>query len=111
MARDRGYGARGERGVSRASWTPEDLSGRQATRHPPVHETSRNEPSSHSLEGQVTPYVALFEQGEMTDHLRNLEQRITENVLLARAAGVSWTQVGRAAGLSKQGAHQRWGQH
>jgi len=37
--------------------------------------------------------------------------KIAENVLLARTAGVSWIQVGRAANLSKRGAHQRWGQH
>ena len=57
----------------------------------------------------VAPHVALFELDEMTDQLRDLEQRIAEKVQLARSAGASWTQVGRAAGLSKQGAQQRWG--
>jgi hypothetical protein len=46
----------------------------------------------------------------MSDQLRELEQRITEKVQLARIAGASWTQVGRAAALSKQGAQPRWGQ-
>lgn len=28
---------------------------------------------------------------------------------VVRTGGASWTQVGRAASLSKQGAQQRWG--
>jgi len=59
----------------------------------------------------VSPRAALFELGELTDQLRDLEQQIAQNLQLARTAGVSWTQVGRAVGLSKQGAQQRWGRH
>jgi len=58
----------------------------------------------------VAPHAALSELDEMTDQLRDLEQQIAQKVLLARTGGASWTQIGRAAGLSKQGAQQRWGQ-
>lgn len=61
-------------------------------------------------DAHVAPHVALFDLGEMTEQLRDLEQRAAEKVKLARAGGASWTQVGRAAGLSRQGAQQRWGQ-
>lgn len=58
----------------------------------------------------VAPYVALFELDGMTDQLHNLEQQIAEKVQLARTAGASWTQIGQATGLTKQGAQQRWSQ-
>ncbi len=61
-------------------------------------------------DAHVAPHVALFDLGEMTEQLRDLEQRAAEKVKLARVGGASWTQVGRAAGLSRQGAQQRWGQ-
>lgn len=60
-------------------------------------------------DAHVAPYVALYDLGELTDQLRYREQRIIDNLQLARAGGASWTQVGRAAGLSRQGAQQRWG--
>lgn len=31
------------------------------------------------------------------------------SVRVARAAGATWQQIGDAAGLTKQAAHQRWG--
>lgn len=57
----------------------------------------------------VAPYAALFDLEQRTEQARDLEQRIGEKVQLARHGGASWSQVGRAAGLSKQGAQQRWG--
>jgi hypothetical protein len=71
---------------------------------PEIEEAFAREWSAH-----VAPFAALADLDEMTDQLRDLEQRIAEKVQLARAGGASWTQVGRAAGLSKQGAQQRWG--
>lgn len=35
-------------------------------------------------------------------------QRLTEAVVLARDAGASWADIGRAAGVSRQSAHERW---
>ncbi len=59
-------------------------------------------------DAHVAPFVALYDLDELTDQLRDLEQRIADKVQLARAGGASWTQVGRVAGLSRQGAQQRW---
>lgn len=60
-------------------------------------------------DAHVAPFVALHDLDELTDQLRDLEQRITDKVQLARTGGASWADVGRAAGLSRQGAQQRWG--
>lgn len=57
----------------------------------------------------VAPYAALFELGELTEQLHTLEGQVEEKVQMARTAGASWAQIGRQAGLSKQGAQQRWG--
>ncbi len=54
------------------------------------------------------PFAALTDLEQLVDQLRDVETRIAETVRLARTGGASWTQVGRAAGLSKQGAQQRW---
>lgn len=58
----------------------------------------------------VAPFAALTELEQLIDQQRDLEVRIIDTVRLARGGGASWTQVGRAAGLSKQGAQQRWAQ-
>ncbi len=60
-------------------------------------------------DAHVAPHVALHDVEQLSEQLRELEQRIADRVQLAKAGGASWTQVGRAAGLSKQGAQQRWG--
>lgn len=60
-------------------------------------------------DAHVAPYVVLFDLAELTKQLHDLEHRITEKVQLARAGGASWADVGRATGLSRQGAQQRWG--
>jgi hypothetical protein len=57
----------------------------------------------------VEPFVALYDLEQLVDELRSVESRVEDKVQLARQAGASWSQVGRAAGLSKQGAQQRWG--
>lgn len=35
-------------------------------------------------------------------------QQLDEAVVTARAAGASWSEVGRAAGMTRQSAHERW---
>ncbi len=41
--------------------------------------------------------------------LAQAEAQVACAVGLARAAGASWSQVGDAVGISRQGAQQRWG--
>ncbi len=35
-------------------------------------------------------------------------RRLDKTVAAAKAAGASWTDIGRAAGISRQSAHERW---
>jgi hypothetical protein len=56
----------------------------------------------------IEPFAALHDLEQLLDELRDLETRIEDKVQLARRSGASWSEVGRAAGLSRQGAQQRW---
>ncbi len=57
----------------------------------------------------VAPFAALSDLEQLVDQLRSIETQIQDRVRLARSGGASWSQIGRAASLSKQGAQQRWG--
>jgi hypothetical protein len=57
----------------------------------------------------VAPFEAVAALRGLADQLRALENKIADKVRLARAAGASWTQIGREVGMTKQGAQQRWG--
>ncbi len=60
-------------------------------------------------EAHVAPFAALTDLQRLVEDLHSVEARIEQCVRLARAGGASWSQVGRAANVSKQGAQQRWG--
>lgn len=57
--------------------------------------------------------VALDEALEALERssagVRAAQLRLEDAVLAARAAGASWAQIGDAAGVSRQAAHERWG--
>jgi hypothetical protein len=57
----------------------------------------------------VAPFAALADLERLLEQARDLDSRAADAVRVARSGGASWTQIGRAAGLSKQGAQQRWG--
>jgi hypothetical protein len=57
----------------------------------------------------VARYTALSELGDLAERLHDLEREVDDKVALARGAGASWAQIGRATGLTRQGAQQRWG--
>jgi hypothetical protein len=59
-------------------------------------------------QSHVEPFEALFGLKALVEDLRGLETRIEDRVRLARIGGASWSQIGNAAGLTKQGAQQRW---
>ncbi len=71
---------------------------------PEIEEAFAREWSAH-----VEPFAALADLNQLVDELRTGEARIDDKVRFARSSGASWSQIGRAAGLSKQGAQQRWG--
>ncbi len=79
-----------------------------------VHGHSEGRPETEEAFHQewiehVAPFVALHDVGELVEQQRGIEDRIEDAVRLARSNGASWSQIGRAAGLTKQGAQQRWG--
>lgn len=57
----------------------------------------------------LAPFEAVLELGTVSAELSRLTQRAEELVTVARAAGVAWSEIGAAAGVSRQGAQQRWG--
>jgi len=57
----------------------------------------------------VAPFTALGDLEQLVDELRSIEDRAAAAVSAARRHGASWSQIGRAAGLTRQGAQQRWG--
>lgn len=57
----------------------------------------------------VAPFTALGDLERLIELQRDLEERAAAAVAAARRHGASWSHVGRAAGLTRQGAQQRWG--
>jgi hypothetical protein len=60
-------------------------------------------------QAHIEPFEALHDLGGLVEDLRQVECGIADKVLLARSGGASWSQVGRALGVTKQAAQQRWG--
>jgi len=50
----------------------------------------------------------LYAVGLAADEVADAQARLTEAVRAAREAGASWTDIGRATGMSRQSAHERW---
>lgn len=43
------------------------------------------------------------------DQVRERQRRLDDAVAVARAAGATWGEIGAAAGMTRQSAHERWG--
>lgn len=57
----------------------------------------------------VAPDNAVSALERLYDDLREVEANIDAQVQTSRDAGVTWEQIGRALGMSRQGAQQRYG--
>ena len=65
---------------------------------------------AESRAGSELPGVRLRAAIELSRELAGLGDALTERfVIAARAAGMSWTEIGQAFGTSKQAAQQRYG--
>lgn len=51
---------------------------------------------------------ALQEIARLSREARQLEQQRLEAVRAARAAGATWAAIGKAAGVTREAAWQRW---
>ena len=82
--------------------------------------TTRRQRECHELGSAVVRLLkALSKRAEGGDlqalnELRKVDSAVALEMLRAaltlnREAGYTWTEIGLAAGLSKQAAHQRWG--
>lgn len=58
----------------------------------------------------VRPEGVLAEVNRAARQVAESQHRLTQAVQAARSAQVSWSQIGAAAGMSRQSAHERWGQ-
>ncbi|MEV7458181.1 hypothetical protein ACIQGM_20445 [Pseudarthrobacter sp. NPDC092200] len=56
----------------------------------------------------VAPDLSLHTIRTLSRNLKDLEAQLEDAVADARAAGVSWDKIGRAFGISRQGAQKRW---
>lgn len=101
------------RPACQCGWTGSERSARTAPDSPGSERDSAAFPEIvNAFKGEwlthVGPVAALHDLEELSDDLRALESLIKVKVQSARAGGASWTQIGRAARLSRQGAQQRW---
>ena len=55
---------------------------------------------------QAVPELSIY---ELARHLTDTAAKLTEAVTVARLAGLSWAQIGDAAGISADHAARRWG--
>lgn len=78
---------------------PEDF----ADASPQVEDAIHEEWKAH-----IAPSEAVLGvEAAARDH-KQAGARLDKTVAAARAAGASWADIGRAAGISRQSAHERW---
>ncbi len=56
----------------------------------------------------IRPFQALRQIEVITDEVTEAEYRRVEAVRQARAGGASWADIGRAARITAQSAHEHW---
>ncbi len=56
----------------------------------------------------IAPDLSLHTIETLSRSLKDLEAQLDDAVAAARSAGVSWEKIGRAFGISRQGAQKRW---
>ena len=59
-------------------------------------------------ERHIAPSQAAYPVELAAREFYDAQDRLNEAVRQARADGASWTDIGDAAGMSRQSAHQRW---
>jgi hypothetical protein len=56
----------------------------------------------------IEPDVVLAEVAALAGEHAEVGRRLADAVGRARAVGASWTDIGAAAGITRQSAHERW---
>lgn len=83
---------------------PEHIDGRWMEPTEDREEAFRQEWLRH-----VRPFEVTRKVEAAADGVRRAIDALEDAVTAARADGASWSQIGRAAGVTKQAAQQRWG--
>lgn len=68
-----------------------------------VEDAIHNEWKAH-----IAPSEALLGLEAAAREYNRAGQRLAKTVAAAKAAGASWADIGRAVGISRQSAHERW---
>jgi len=63
---------------------------------------------SRWLSEHISPAAALDQIREAQGTIASATDRLNEAVVFARASGKTWAEIGAAAGISRQSAHERW---
>jgi len=56
----------------------------------------------------IAPFKAVESVAEAAERYDGAGRELDDAVRAARAAGASWADIGRAVGISRQSAHERW---
>ncbi|MGO4591029.1 hypothetical protein [Paenarthrobacter sp. 2TAF44] len=56
----------------------------------------------------IAPSEAILGVEAAAKEHRQAGHRLDKTVAASNAAGASWADIGRAAGISRQAAHERW---
>ncbi len=103
-----GAGAIGWRGMCACGW--------QGPLHRAAAAPDRRADPPEETEEQIrADWLAHIGQARNLEQIRTeawavsaAQARLTDAVRAARAAGHSWTEIGQAAGITRQAAHERW---
>ncbi|HEY1158382.1 MAG TPA: hypothetical protein VGE95_19125 [Arthrobacter sp.] len=94
----------------------EDLAERRIFAGPPASADAADISDREDLEllfldvwhRHIAPDLSLHRIRTLSGSLKELEAQLDEAVATARAGGLSWEKIGRAVGISRQGAQKRW---
>ena len=56
----------------------------------------------------IEPDLLLAEIANLTAQRQEVDERLAATVARARAVSLTWEDIGRAAGVTRQSAHERW---
>lgn len=60
-------------------------------------------------DSHIGPLDQLGAVSDAAAEMENARRRLDQAVREARVGGASWADIGRAAGMTRQSAHERWG--
>ena len=86
--------------------------GRRLAYLPPETSGHAPEPVEDAIceewEAHILPLAGIAGVTAAAREFAQAAQRLDNTVAVARAAGASWADTGRAAGITRQAAHERW---